>query len=124
MHDIIRILASDARLRVLELEEMRRLQHEVVVEAGDAARLHDLQRVGRKGPVFVLDELEARSWPPSCSRCSTRPSTTASATSFVELPFDLSEVLVITTANDPDRILCGTRSRGRTLGRAHKTLRG
>ncbi len=75
--------------------------------------LRELRRVGRKDPVFVLDELDKLGPDPAAVLLEVLDPAQHHRfrDAFVELPFDLSEVLFITTANDPDRILPALRDR-------------
>ena len=75
--------------------------------------LRELQRVGSKDPVFVLDELDKLGAAAGAVLLEVLdPAQHAQfRDAFVELPFDLSEVLFITTANDPARIPPALRDR-------------
>ena len=75
--------------------------------------LRELRRIGRKNPVFVLDELDKLGPDPAAVLLEVLdPAQHARfRDAFVELPFDLSEILFITTANDPDRIRPALRDR-------------
>ena len=75
--------------------------------------LRELRRIGRKDPVFVLDELDKLGKEPAAVLLEVldRAQHHRFRDAFVELPFDLSEALFITTANDPDRIRPALRDR-------------
>ena len=75
--------------------------------------LRELRRIGRKDPVFVLDELDKLGPDPAAVLLEVLDPAQHHRfrDAFVELPFDLSEVLFITTANDPDRIRPALRDR-------------
>ena len=75
--------------------------------------LRELRRVGRKDPVFVLDEIDKLGAEPAAVLLEVLDPAQHHRfrDAFVELPFDLSEVLFITTANEPDRILPALRDR-------------
>ena len=75
--------------------------------------LRELQRVGSKDPVFVLDELDKLGAAAGAVLLEVLdPAQHAQfRDAFVELPFDLSEVLFITTANEPARIPPALRDR-------------
>ena len=75
--------------------------------------LREMRRVGSKDPVFVLDELDKLGRAPAAVLLEVLdPAQHARfRDAFVELPFDLSEVLFITTANEPARIPPALRDR-------------
>ena len=75
--------------------------------------LRELRRVGSKDPVVVLDEIDKLGREPAEVLLEVLdPAQNAGfRDAFVELPFDLSEVLFITTANEPDRIPPALRDR-------------
>ena len=75
--------------------------------------LRELRRVGSKDPVFVLDEIDKLGRAPAAVLLEVLdPAQHARfRDAFVELPFDLSEVLFITTANEPARIPPALRDR-------------
>ena len=65
-----------------------------------------LKQAGTINPVILLDEIDklvvglsAATPPRRCWRCSTRSRTATSCDHYLDLPFDLSSVLFITTAN-------------------------
>ena len=82
-------------------------------DAQPGAILRELRRVGSKDPVFVLDEIDKLGRAPAAVLLEVLdPAQNAGfRDAFVELPFDLSEVLFITTANEPARILPALRDR-------------
>ena len=75
--------------------------------------LRELRRVGSKDPVIVLDELDKLGREPAevLLEVLDPAQNVGFRDAFVELPFDLSEVLFITTANEPDRIPPALRDR-------------
>ena len=75
--------------------------------------LRELRHVGSKDPVFVLDEIDKLGRAPAAVLLEVLdPAQHARfRDAFVELPFDLSEVLFITTANEPARIPPALRDR-------------
>ena len=75
--------------------------------------LRELRRVGAKDPVFVLDEIDKLERGPAAVLLEVLdPAQNASfRDAFVELPFDLSEVLFITTANETAEIPPALRDR-------------
>ena len=74
--------------------------------AQPGAILRELRRVGYRDPVFVFDEIDKIGLDPAAVLLEVLdPEQQARfRDSFVELPFDLSEILFITTANDWDSI--------------------
>ena len=75
--------------------------------------LREMRRVGSRNPVFVLDELDKVGAAPAAVLLEVLDPAQHDRfrDAFVELPFDLSEVLFITTANEPARILPALRDR-------------
>ena len=75
--------------------------------------LRELRRVGSKDPVFVLDEIDKLGPDPAAVLLEVLDPAQHHRfrDAFVELPFDLSEVLFITTANEPARIPPALRDR-------------
>ena len=75
--------------------------------------LRELRRVGSKDPVVVLDEIDKLGREPAEVLLEVLdPAQNAGfRDAFIELPFDLSEVLFITMANEPDRIPPALRDR-------------
>ena len=75
--------------------------------------LRELRRVGSRDPVFVLDELDKIGRAPSAVLLEVLDpqQNKEFRDAFVELPFDLSEVLFITTANDVASIPAALRDR-------------
>ena len=75
--------------------------------------LRELRRVGYRDPVFVLDEVDKIGPDPAAVLLEVLdPEQNARfRDSFVELPFDLSEICFITTANAWDRIPAPLRDR-------------
>ena len=75
--------------------------------------LRELRRVGTKDPVVVLDEIDKIGTAPAAVLLEVLdPAQNAHfRDAFVELPFDLSEVLFITTANEVSRIPPALRDR-------------
>ena len=75
--------------------------------------LRELRRVGAKDPVFVLDEIDKLGPDPAAVLLEVLDPAQHHRfrDAFVELPFDLSEVLFITTANEPARIRPALRDR-------------
>ena len=75
--------------------------------------LRELRRVGAKDPVFVLDEIDKLERGPAAVLLEVLdPAQNAGfRDAFVELPFDLSEVLFITTANETAEIPPALRDR-------------
>ena len=67
-----------------------------------------LRDAGTRNPVFMIDEIDKmgadfRGDPRArCSRSSTRRRTTRFRDHYLDLPFDLSEVMFIATANTLD----------------------
>ena len=72
--------------------------------------IQSIKQVGSNNPVFMMDEIDkvgaiSGGIPPRRSlRCSTPSRTTPLATTTLNLPFDLSKVMFITTANQMDPI--------------------
>ena len=75
--------------------------------------LRELRRVGSRDPVFVLDEIDKLGARPAGVLLEVLDPSQHDRfhDAFVELPFDLSGVLFITTANEPDRIPPALRDR-------------
>ena len=75
--------------------------------------LRELRRVGSRDPVFVLDEIDKLGARPAGVLLDVLDPSQHDRfhDAFVELPFDLSGVLFITTANEPDRIPPALRDR-------------
>ena len=75
--------------------------------------LRELRRIGSKDPVVVLDEVDKIGTAPAAVLLEVLdPAQHAHfRDAFVELPFDLSEVLFITTANEVSRIPPALRDR-------------
>ena len=75
--------------------------------------LRELRRVGAKDPVVVLDEIDKLGPEPAAVLLEVLDPAQNGGfrDAFIELPFDLSEVLFITTANEPDRIPPALRDR-------------
>ena len=75
--------------------------------------LRELRRVGAKDPVFVLDEIDKLGPDPAAVLLEVLDPAQHHRfrDAFVELAFDLSEVLFITTANEPARIPPALRDR-------------
>ena len=75
--------------------------------------LRELRRVGSRDPVFVLDELDKIDRAPAAVLLEVLDPEQHKAfrDAFVELPFDLSEVLFITTANEVSAIPPALRDR-------------
>ena len=75
--------------------------------------LREMRRVGSCDPVFVLDEIDKLGDAPAAVLLEVLDPAQHACfrDAFVELPFDLSEVLFITTANEPDRIPPALRDR-------------
>ena len=82
-------------------------------DAQPGAILRELRRVRSKDPVFVLDEIDKLGRAPAAVLLEVLdPAQNAGfRDAFVELPFDLSEVLFITTANEPAEIPPALRDR-------------
>ncbi len=81
--------------------------------AQPGAIVRELRRVGSNDPVFVLDEIDKLGRAPAAVLLEVLdPAQNAGfRDAFVELPFDLSEVLFITTANETARIPPALRDR-------------
>ena len=75
--------------------------------------LREMRRVGSRDPVFVLDEIDKLGPGPAAVLLELLDPAQHDRfrDAFVELPFDLSEVLFITTANETGRILPALRDR-------------
>ena len=75
--------------------------------------LRELHRAGSKDPVFVLDEIDKVGPAPAAVLLEVLDPAQHHRfrDAFVELPFDLSEALFITTADDIARILPALRDR-------------
>ena len=67
--------------------------------------VQEIRKAGTNNPVFMLDEMDkvgrtsAATRPRRCWRSSTRPRTIRSSDHYLNVPFDLSKVLFIGTAN-------------------------
>ena len=67
--------------------------------------IQGIQKAGTKNPVFILDEVDKMASCTTvtrqahCSKSSTRSRTTALSDHYLEVPYDLSDVLFIATAN-------------------------
>ena len=75
--------------------------------------LHEMRQVGSKDPVFVLDEVDKLGPAPAAVLLEVLDPEQNGRfrDAFIDLPFDLSEVLFLTTANEPARILPALRDR-------------
>ena len=75
-------------------------------DAQPGSILRELRRLGRKDPVCVLDEIDKLGPAPAAVLLEVLDPAQHDRfrDAFVELAFDLSEVLFITTANEPARI--------------------
>ncbi len=75
--------------------------------------VRELRRVGSKDPVFVLDEIDKLGAAPAALLLEALDPAQQEhfRDAFIELPFDLSEILFITTANEPTRIPPALRDR-------------
>jgi len=78
--------------------------------------IQELRRAESKNPVFILDEIDkpaptsAATLRRRCWKLLDRSRTTRSAIHYLDVPFDLSEVLFITTANVLDPIPAALRT--------------
>ena len=92
-------------------------------DAQPGSILRELRRVGSKDPVFVLDELDKLGPAPAAVLLEVLDpeQNDRFRDAFVELRFDLSEVLFITTANEPARIPPPLRDRLETVDLAGYT---
>ena len=75
--------------------------------------LREMRQVGSKDPVFVLDEIDKLGPAPAAVLLEVLDPEQNGRfrDAFIELPFDLSEVLFMTTANETARILPALRDR-------------
>ena len=82
-------------------------------DAQPGSILRELRRLGRKDPVCVLDEIDKLGPAPAAVLLEVLDPAQHDRfrDAFVELPFDLSEVLFITTANELARIPPALRDR-------------
>ena len=82
-------------------------------DAQPGSVLRELRRVGSKDPVFVLDEIDKLGPAPAAVLLEVLDpeQNDRFRDAFVELPFDLSEVLFLTTANETDQIPPALRDR-------------
>ena len=85
--------------------------------------LRELRRIGSKDPVFLLDEIDKVGPGPAAVLLEVLDPAQHHGfrDAFVELPFDLSEVLFITTANEPAHIPPALRDRLEIVDPAART---
>ena len=81
--------------------------------AHPGAIIRQLQKVGARNPVFLLDEIDKVSWAPGMALIDALDPTRNAAFHdlYVDVPFDLSEVFFIATANVLDQIPAELRDR-------------
>ena len=82
-------------------------------DAQPGSILREMRRVGSNDPVFVLDEIDKLGPAPAAVLLEVLDpeQNHAYRDAFVELPFNLSAVLFITTANEPTRVPPALRDR-------------